>query len=342
MALSKRAINPSYISQLLTNNFIAISLNYRLCPETCLIEGAMTDVRNAISWVRETLPILLLDEAQIDIDNIVIIGWSAGALLAMTTAWTTTETKIPAPRAILCISGLTDVEAGSACALSQYRLHNGSANYCAVLEAECGKTLPPPKMPMEEILKQVSRTPVSAHHSYPRQQASPRLTSQLRRQITSYESSHPRAHDLGWLRAGDARSELLLSVFKRGIGLPVLLKPLPTVEEIDDDSAIAEWLRAPPAERIEAINPMAHLRNGSYRVPTFFIHGDEDDIAPLKLAQEFHDALKVRGVETGFLHLRGHGHMWDAGLRFGSETWNEQVVPGYEFLRRMLERSKSS
>lgn len=113
MTLSKKAVRPAQASFLLANDILPISLDYRLCPEINLIDGPMTDVRDACAWAQTSLQAIVRCKGiTIDSDKSVVIGWSTGGHLAMTTAWTTKEIGVKPPRAILSFYGPTDFESG--------------------------------------------------------------------------------------------------------------------------------------------------------------------------------------------------------------------------------------
>ena len=119
MTLSRKAIRPAQTSHLLEHDLLPISLDYRLCPEVNLIDGPMADVRDACRWVQSSSMTSLqatLDrkgfKLQVDKKNFVLIGWSTGGHLAMTTAWTTAEAGLLPPRAILNFYSPTEFESG--------------------------------------------------------------------------------------------------------------------------------------------------------------------------------------------------------------------------------------
>lgn len=116
MTLSKRAIRPHQTQLLLDNGYLPVSIDYRLCPEIDLIAGPMTDVRDALGWLRTKLPeIAQARGVVVDPAQIIAIGWSTGGHLAMTTAWTCEEVGQKPPAAILCFYGPTDFESEGAC-----------------------------------------------------------------------------------------------------------------------------------------------------------------------------------------------------------------------------------
>lgn len=143
--------------------------------------------------------------------------------------------------------------------------------------------------------------------------------------ITYYNTGLANESKLGWLKPGDPRSELLLSVFKSGIGLPLLLHGL----SLDTSSDCFEM---PSSARIASISPLAQLRQANFETPTFIIHGSRDDIAPYAAAKRFIHEMKKHGVPHGFLSLDGVGHVFDLELHPATDEWETQIVPGYQFL----------
>ena len=110
--LSRNDIRPEQTKMLLRNGFLPISIDYRLCPETTLLEGPMTDVVDALVWARTVLPnsMLARREIAVDTERIVAVGWSSGGHLAMTLAWTSLTRGIEPPKAVLAMYCATDYE----------------------------------------------------------------------------------------------------------------------------------------------------------------------------------------------------------------------------------------
>ncbi|KAE8374371.1 hypothetical protein BDV26DRAFT_300248 [Aspergillus bertholletiae] len=139
MTLSKRAIRPAQTAHLLANDILPISLDYRLCPEINVIDGAMTDVRDAFSWIRNTLPSLADSKGlTVDTERIVVIGWSTGGHLAMSTAWTVDKTP---PKAILSFYAPTDFQSPEAFTPSYGSPVPHRALKQHILEANLSKTI---------------------------------------------------------------------------------------------------------------------------------------------------------------------------------------------------------
>ena len=113
MTLSRKAIRPLQTAFLLAHGVLPISIDYRLCPETNLIDGPITDVCDAYAWVQTKLQAVVKTRGiSVDEKRIVVIGWSTGGHLAMTTAWTSKEAGLRPPVAILSFYGPTDFESG--------------------------------------------------------------------------------------------------------------------------------------------------------------------------------------------------------------------------------------
>ncbi|CAL3966121.1 hypothetical protein PZA11_002880 [Diplocarpon coronariae] len=91
--------------QFLQLGFVVVSMDYRLCPETSL-DGQLSDVRDVEGWLRTSLAAELADSrVLVDAAQLVVVGASAGAHLALLTPklWSV------APKAILSMYGPTNL-----------------------------------------------------------------------------------------------------------------------------------------------------------------------------------------------------------------------------------------
>lgn len=110
---SRKDINPKHIRLLQEAGFIPISIDYRFIPEVPLREGAMTDVCDALEWTREKLPSIILKncpQQQVDDSKVVVVGWSTGGTLAMSSAFTSLDNGVQPPAAILAFYCPTNYE----------------------------------------------------------------------------------------------------------------------------------------------------------------------------------------------------------------------------------------
>ncbi|KAF9694109.1 hypothetical protein EKO04_007757 [Ascochyta lentis] len=286
MTLSRKAVRPAQTKFLLSHNILPISVDYRLCPEVNVIEGPISDVLDAYVWIQSELSAIIARFGiSIDTARILSIGWSTGAHLAMSLAWTTKQLNLRPPVAILGFYGPTDFESGD------LEVHHTE--------------YPIRRMRMEKIIQSLPKRPV-----------------------TNYGAMMD-GSEMGWVKPGDPRSELIFALLKEGIGLNVLLNGL-------SPEALAQ---KPDPALVRAISPMAHVRDGSYDVPTFVIHGLEDEIVPFKTAELFIKELENYGVKCGLLKVPGVRHIHDLHLKPGSKEWRDQVEPGYRFLLGILEGS---
>ena len=84
------------------------------------------------------------------------------------------------------------------------------------------------------------------------------------------------------------------------------------------------------------MSPLAHVKNDTYRTPTYLIHGKPDDLIPWQQSQGFVDALERKGVRCGLDVPEGKKHLFDMFRDPDGSGW-ESVRRGYEFCFRMLE-----
>ncbi|KAI1341023.1 Alpha/Beta hydrolase protein [Xylariaceae sp. FL0016] len=83
--LGSRLMNPQeHIDDLQDAGFVAVTPDYRLCPQVSLYEGPEQDARDAFRWCKSQLPRLMASEGvTIDPSKIVALGYSAGGTLAL-------------------------------------------------------------------------------------------------------------------------------------------------------------------------------------------------------------------------------------------------------------------
>lgn len=83
--LSRKHVPQEQIQVLLSQGIVLVSVDFRLCPEVNILDGPMTDTREALQWVRTQLPQLTLKHRGLclDGDRVGVIGWSSGGTLAL-------------------------------------------------------------------------------------------------------------------------------------------------------------------------------------------------------------------------------------------------------------------
>ncbi|KAL8785498.1 MAG: hypothetical protein Q9213_003324 [Squamulea squamosa] len=299
--LSRKDIRPQQTQVLLEAGFLPISIDYRLCPETTLVDGPMRDVCSAHEWARRILPSLHLKrtDVQPDGDHVVAIGWSTGGHLAMTLAWTSAAAGIPAPDAILSFYCPTDYEDGF---WTQPNIPRGS-------EKEAAKA-------SYDLLKGVQDSAITAYNP-------PASTRALG----------------GWMAPEDPRSRICLHMNWRGRALPVLLnglKPRQRPQHSETDAEVLD-LPLPTKEQVEAVSPLAQIRRGTYQTPTFIVHGTRDDLIPWEQTQRTFDELIEHDVEAEVRIVEGGIHLFDTAKDYRrNEKAAKAVDDGYRFLQRCV------
>lgn len=81
----------------------------------------------------------------------------------------------------------------------------------------------------------------------------------------------------------------------KGQALPILLNGLPSKSQSAHTNTDYTNLLHPALSRIASISPLAQVQKGTYRTPTFLIHGTRDDLIPWQQSEEFRDALEMEG-----------------------------------------------
>ncbi|THW57350.1 alpha/beta-hydrolase [Aureobasidium pullulans] len=92
--------------EFLSHEFVVVSTDYRLAPESSFVNGQLEDIRDVETWIKTEMPSKLKDHGfDVQTEQVVVVGGSAGALLALLTPklW---KTK---PSAILAIYGPTNM-----------------------------------------------------------------------------------------------------------------------------------------------------------------------------------------------------------------------------------------
>nr|POF17386.1 non-reducing polyketide synthase mapc [Quercus suber] len=292
---TRKDIRDDQTQILLDAGFIPVSVDYRLCPETTVQDGAMQDVRDAFHWAREVLPTLPLVRPDIHLDGgkVVAVGWSSGGHLAMSLAWTVRELGIKPPEAILTFYGPSDYEDPF---WTSTNLPFGQPH------------TPPPAQDYHFLYDGLADKP-----------------------IVGYSPDSSKRALGGWMSLEDPRCRLILHMNWEAKTLPVLIHGL---NRIVGTRCVTEPA-FPSTEQIRAISPLAQIRDGNYTTPTFFVHGTRDDLVPWQASQRTHEALKVRGVDSEICILEDALHLFDLYPTSKKKPAARRAVSdGYRFLSR--------
>ncbi|KAI0838314.1 BcPKS19, polyketide synthase [Hypoxylon sp. FL0890] len=290
---SRKDVRPAQTHLLLEKGFLPVSLDHRLCPEVSLSEGPMVDVCDALDWARHTLPHLKSKPAglQIDGERVVVVGWSSGGQLAMSLAWTAPQKGLRPPEAILAFYCPTNYE-------DEWWRHP-----IQPIGAE-------DKGEEYEVLEAVQDEPITNYGL-----------------VGAWEPlSDPRI-------LTDPRCRIVLHINWKAQTLPVILGGLPSRSKSAQHPDIKDWnaLPQPSLDKIVAASPLAQVREGNYRTPTFLIHGTADDLIPWQQSQGTYEAMVDRNIPAELVLVEGAPHICDLSSDPNSEGW-KAAVRGYEFL----------
>jgi acetyl esterase/lipase len=297
--LSRKDIRPKQTKLLHEKGFLPVSVDYRLCPEINILDGPMTDVCDALSWVRSDLAQLVKRYGfTVDHKNVVIVGWSTGGHLAMTLAWTTKLRGVEPPQAILAFYCPTDYED------ERWQKPNFPEDSEKYSHGDY------------DLLEAVHETPITAYNIPPN-----------------------KASVGGWHNLSDPRSRLVLHFNWKGQMLPILMNGLPHKSRVSTSDAKKYYsMDQPSREKIVSISPFAQINRGTYQTPTYLVHGTADDLIPWQQTQRVHDALVKQGVPAGLSVVDNAVHLFDLYRDKTGQQW-EVVKEGYEFLSKHITRT---
>lgn len=110
----------------------------------------------------------------------------------------------------------------------------------------------------------------------------------------------------------DDRARLILHMNWKAQSVQVLIRGLPHKSRIQaDDTTDWKKLPKPPLEKIRECSPYWHILQGTYRTPTFMVHGNADDWVPYQMSQKTIKTLQDRGVAAGVRIPDQCGHAFD-------------------------------
>lgn len=294
--LSRRDFGHAQIQHLLRAGFLALSIDYRLCPETPLVDGALPDVRDALHWTRTVLPRARRARPALALaPAVVVAGWSTGGTLAMSLAWTAPTP----PAAILAL-------------------------YCPTDYEDPFWTTP-----------NIPRASAAAHRAAAPYDLAAGLAP---RPIANYPLSAATPRTDGWLAPTDSRSRIPLHMNWHGQTLHFLLHGAAAVRAQSAGRDVAAL--GLDATAVRAISPLAHVRAGAYRTPTYIIHGTRDDLVPWTQSQRTVAALQAGGVPVELALVEGAEHLFDVFAARRTPGAREIVEQGVRFLRRWADEGR--
>ncbi|KAK7754813.1 Type I Iterative PKS [Diatrype stigma] len=296
LPIGKKDIRPAQTNLLLEKGFLPVSLDHRLCPEVSLSDGPMVDICDALHWARHTLPEIasrrLGHQARVDGERVVVVGWSSGGQLAMSLGWTAPQRGLRPPEAILAFYCPTDYDDE----WWRYPIQPVGA-------ADRGEEY--------DVLEAVRDEPITNYG-----------------EVGAWEPlSDLRIHT-------DPRCRIVLHINWKAQTLPVILGGLPSRRKAaQQHPEVEDWnaLPQPGPDKIAAVSPLAQIRRGNYRTPTFLIHGTADDLIPWQQSRRTYEAMVESNVPAHLALVEGGPHICDRSSEPDSEGW-KATVRGYEFI----------
>ncbi|RMZ76239.1 hypothetical protein DV738_g5040, partial [Chaetothyriales sp. CBS 135597] len=296
--LSRKEVRAPQTQHLLDNGFLPISIDYRLSPEIPLRKGAMNDVCDALTWIRTSLSKLdlpLPEGVKLSTAKIVVVGWSTGGTLSMTIPGTALRKGVKPPDAILAFYCPTDYEA---------------------------EFWYEPNYPEDSF--------EASKQSYDL------LEGVLEKPITAYNIPKDKTNVGGWMNIGDTRSRIVLHMNWRGQQPAVLVNGLPSKKKLlqqqDSNEAAYYAYPRPPLSDVQSISPASQIRLGNYTVPTFLVHGTDDDLIPWQQTQQTYNDLRAKGIEADIRIVQGRKHLFDLYRDSKDNAGWRAVRDGYDFL----------
>jgi len=293
--LSRQDIRPPQTKTLLAAGFLPVSVDYRLCPEMTLLEGPMRDACDALAWVRNILPNLPLQRPDIRVDGSRVVA----------VGWST--------------GGHLALTLGYTAPARGIKAPDATlAFYCPTDYEDVFWTQP--NLPFGQKVINENFNLLEGVFNHP---------------ITAYNPPASKRALGGWMNTSDPRSRIALHMNWTGRYLPILLNGLGNAESTANSLDPTDELPDPTLEQIQAVSPLAQIRRGAYKVPTFIIHGTKDDLIPWQQTVRTHEALKEQGVLAEMRILDGAVHLFDLYRSYETDEKARAVVrDAYEFLRR--------
>ncbi|KAK2590091.1 hypothetical protein QQS21_012231 [Conoideocrella luteorostrata] len=269
----RRDIPMKHVRKLLKRGFLPVSVDYRLCPEINLYDGPVTDCCDALQWVRETLPMMQLGGPRVRIKQgtVLALGWSSGGHLAMVLGYMAKARGIAPPDVILPFYSPSDLESS----------FWNEPNYPNAAEE-------PPQVIWGE-LDCIEREP-----------------------ILDYAPTSNKAASGLSLTIKDNRARLILHMNWTAQSVPVLIHGLPRRDDVQPGDT-TDWKRLPPppVDKVRQCSPYWHIAQGTYKTPTFMVHGNIDDWIPYQMTEKTVEQLKTQGVPCGIIIADQCGHAFD-------------------------------
>lgn len=116
--------------------------------------------------------------------------------------------------------------------------------------------------------------------------------------------------------------------------LPIIVSGLPCSSSVsDEDSSRVDWttLPQPPLREIQRRSPLAQIKLGNYKTPTFLVHGTKDELIPWQQSHKTWKCIVSHGIDAKLALIKDAPHICDTSKDHESAGW-KAVLRGYGFL----------
>ncbi|KAI6715301.1 beta-ketoacyl synthase domain-containing protein [Diplocarpon mali] len=306
--------------QFLQLGFVVVSMDYRLCPETSL-DGQLSDVRDVEGWLRTSLAAELADSrVLVDAAQLVVVGASAGAHLALLTPklWSV------APKAILSMYGPTNLH--HLPYLHRFVANPGSTRmfWLPRLISSCvDVSRPRLPHPRETTTRDPKSMLVDMRHDTADSLPVP-CTAEVLAAATTYDN--PPTDTPLPKSARDCirpRQIMAMNIFQRSLVAEFLLKGL---VRMDDGSLRLPEQGCVSKEEVDAISPL-HLCTLIPYPPVYQIMGSADDTFGTSHVHSLHTALLAQRVPAEKALVPNAKHAFDSAAAVDGDIHRNFVVP---------------
>ncbi|OJD37540.1 myb dna-binding domain protein [Diplodia corticola] len=326
-------VNKDQIQDCLDRGWITLSLEHRLCPQVDILEGPITDCRDALAWVynggldAELARNPSTAAFAVDKDRVVAFGTSSGGAIALALGY-----SVPRPPlAILDFYGATHfTHPFWSTPLRTAKLPpNTDPDYINQVYDESpvpirgGVSLEgQAPAPAASALTTTTTTPTTP--ATPSSSSSIASTGSTTTTSSSTNSTSPPPPSSSTTN-GTTNGTTTPSSTKKEPQTPTQTQTLPPRPSFAlTHIARGTLLRVCyPFGPLSAIDAAANITPAF--PPTCVVHGTADESVPIELSRELYGRLLEAGVRgCEWIEVRGEGHTFAGGMEKGSETWGRQ------------------
>ncbi|KAF4540140.1 MYB DNA-binding domain protein [Lasiodiplodia theobromae] len=317
-------VNKDQIQDCLERGWIVVSLEHRLCPQVNILEGPITDCRDALAWVYdggldgELAKSPSTATFAVDKDRVVVFGTSSGGAIALAMGY-----SVPRPPlAILDFYGATHfTHPFWSTPLRTAKLPpNTDPDYINQVYDET-------PVPIRGGLSLEGQPPPPSSSS-----SSTPSTSNATSTASSTASSSPSSSIITDSSTSTSTSTTNNSSSNKNQPPPVPPRPSFALTHIARGTLLRVCY---PFGDLRAIDATQNI-TASFP-PTCVVHGTADATVPLHLSRELFRRLEAAGVEREWIEVPGEEHTFVGKMEKGGEAWARQRR-GFDWLEGIVSR----